>query len=176
MHKFEQIARERHKILWQYYNENGQLLLKNVIELTGTSYENVWKTMDTHNLIMPPVRDSRKEKTRRKAEVLNKEAARLKQDYLTLDQVAKVLNSKANYVLGIEMRMLRYGFSIPEIRNENNVTLNGKYYNSDPDDNFPEIAHRLHGVVNPLWHPEGLQVSSYWIDWPKEGLTTYLLR
>lgn len=176
MHKCEKVARKRLEILWKHHNENGQLLLRDIPELIGISFENAWITFKTHNLKPPRVWDSRKEKTRRKAQVLNKEAARLKQNYLTLKQAAKVLGTKTSYILGIEDRMLACGFQIPELRNESNMQFS--YYNSNPnsDDNFPEIAHKLHGTINPLYHPTGLQVLSYWTDWPAMGQTTYLLR
>ncbi len=175
MHKYEKIARKRFEILWKYYNENGQLLLVDIPRLTGASYENIWKTFEIHNLEMPIVQDSRKEKTRGKAERLNKEAKRLKQDYLTFRQVFKLLGKgdyRTGYVVSIEHSIAKYGFSIPEIRNDDDAI----FYNSNPDDNFSEVVYRLHGVINPYCYPAGLQVFTYWIDWPKEGLTTYLLR
>ncbi len=173
MHKFEKTARKRLEILWKYYNENGQLLLKDITRLTGISYDNLYKTFEAHNLKGPIVYDSREEKIKRKAERLNKEAARLGQNYLTLKQAAKVLGSKASDVLGVEIQMMKYDLSIPELRNESDVQFY-KYYNSNPEDN--EIAHKINGTVNPLWHPTGLQVSTFWINWPAQGQTTYLLR
>jgi hypothetical protein len=144
---FRAKAENRARLLWEYYDKNGSLSLSEFKGITGGQYESVSKTFETYGIKTPPVWDSRKEKNRRKALVLNGEAERLKQDHLTMSQAAKVLKVKANRVIGIEGRILRYGFEIPEIRVENKIPSGG----NDNDGNG-----KMHGTINPLIYPSGL--------------------
>jgi hypothetical protein len=164
-------AFERNQALWDHYNTHGTLLLADFKRLTGGQYRSVLMTFDTYGLKSPPVWDSRQEKCKRKSKRLRDEAARLKQNYLTIPQAAKVLNTKTNRVIGIEGQLLRAGCELPDIVMEPTK----KVLSYQESGECTEVAGKINGVCNPLYYPAGLQVAKYWRG-PGENEITYLLR
>ena len=150
---FRERAEDRAIKLWKHYDENGKLSLSDFKRITGTTYDNGIKTFETYGIEVPLVYNSRKEKARQKAIALKEKSIELKQDYLTITQAAKVLNEKASRVLGIEGRILRYGFDIQEIRVEKKVNDS-----SESDDG------KMNGTINPLNYPSGLQCVPIWFN------------
>jgi hypothetical protein len=164
-------AEIRLKALWDHYNNHKILYLTDFKRITGGQYQAVMDTFATYGLQSPPVYDSRQEKYKRKAKLLTDEAARLNQNYLTISQAARVLNTKASRVIGIEGRLLRAGCSLPEIvTGESKVTMK---FQENRD--FTEFSGKLNGTCNPLYYPPGLQVLKYWPG-PGADEVTYLLR
>jgi len=164
-------AERRTKALWDHYDTYGVLYLADFKRITGGQYRAVMDTFETYGLQPPPVHDSRQEKYKRKAERLTDEAAKLGQDYLTISQVAKVLNTKASRVVGIEGRLLRAGCSLPEIvMDESKVNSNFQEKRE-----FTELPGKINGTCNPLYYPTGFQVLKYWPG-PGADEVTYLLR
>jgi hypothetical protein len=154
--RLKQKAETRAANLWQHYNETGRLSLADFKRITGGSFDSVMKTFETYGLDAPPVYDSRKEKMRRKAMALADRAAELGQDFLTIGQAAKVLKTKPNRVIGIEARIIRYGFNIPDI------VIGEK--NSPGSESDTGAYGRINGVINPLIYPQGLQVVPIWFN------------
>jgi predicted XRE-type DNA-binding protein len=157
-------AQERANILWQHYRQYGRLMIADIKQLIGVQCDALYKTFQYNGIEAPPIWNSQAEKVKRKARILTDEAERLGQSSLTKSQAGKVLGIKASRVGDIMTQIAKRGYSAPEIVDEVEDSIK-------PTDS---ISFQMTGIVNPSYHPAGLQVLDHWSG-PGDKVT-YLLR
>jgi hypothetical protein len=161
-------AKVRASILWDHYNQHGKLTIADVKTLLRQNWDSIYKTFEANEIEAPPVWDSWQEKTRRKAQLLTDEAAKLGQDHLTLDQASEALKTKKSRVSGVITQIRKRGFFCPEVIEDEIRRDEGGAAKEEP-------RFMMYGRVNAYHHPAGLQVLDSWPG-PGEAETTYLLR
>lgn len=132
--------------------------------ITGGSFDGVAKSLEQYGLQYPLVYDSRKEKVRVKVNMLVEKATELGQSFLTIEQAAQVLNTKPSRVIGIEGRMIRYGFEVPEIKVRIEIPDPIPMKQEKYDNTYTEFPGKLNGTIDPLNYPVGLQVIPMYLN------------
>lgn len=112
-----QIARYRAACLWWAYRRNGKRLYTSEIKwLTGTHYQNVYRTFARFDITGPPFYDYYEERSIKKANKLKAGAAELGRNWLTMKEAKSILGVKSHHqVTSFEQFARARGIEVIEI-------------------------------------------------------------
>jgi len=119
MSKYKELAAERYRKLWNYYNENdGKLFLADCYQLLGTkNVRYIFETFETYKLgDPPPIWDRAAVRYKRYADALNVEAKRLNTKMLTMDEMAAALDMDRSNIPYALSQCREYGYDTPAIK------------------------------------------------------------